>query len=352
MSKKPYIYEGLEYLEILKQKDWNDPDINPDDLLEYSEFQKPYMSDKGDNNYAGWEFSFPPFTFPDIDPVTYPDPVENICNIQDDCRAVGIIGPHEMDCGDCYTYSHIHVVESCMLQWWMAYGNWYIKGDPGWCYQLFEGPIMTTICCNEDVEGVITLVYEGPLGCDAQIDITIGCGVCCEDFTLEGADTVTAGEVWTGVISPACPSLECNVVSNSGCSIGCTLDATGSTVTVTTDAEDCGSFTVTVSQDMGASCPAVSQSKTVRISEGQWNYCNSLTFGGLHICWGTPWEGGQYNAIVSCGTGGWGFINARDCDGNIIHMFEYLQDCCDGCGSCVAQSHTRGYQSAIWSCTC
>jgi hypothetical protein len=354
MSKKPYIYEDAEgWLQIAKRKDWNDPKENPMDLLPYSELQRPYGEGKN-RGYPEWEWSFPDDDMPPIDDVTYPDPVGK-CNVRDNCMGVGIIGPHELDCGDCYTYTHVHVIESCQLQWWMAYGNWYIKGDPGFASQLFEGPIMTTVCAADDAEGVITLVYEGPLECKDQIDITISCGQCCEEgegFSLTGGDTVVSGEVWTGTISPPCPSLECSVVSNSGCDIGCTLNAFGSQVVVATDPDDCGSFTVTVSQPSKGECAGVSASKTVRTSEGQWNNCNNLTFGGLHICYGTPWEGGQYAAIVSCGTGGWGYINARDCDGNIIHQFQYERDCCPDCGSCTAQSHTRGYASQIWSCTC
>jgi len=352
MSKKPYIHEGLEWLETTKKVDWNDPVANPDDIMPYSEFQKPYLDKDGDNSYPSWEWTIDPTTWPPIEDVTFPDPVPHPCNVEDNCRAVGIIGPNELDCGKCYTYTHVHVVESCELQWWMAYGNWYIKGDPGFASQLFESPIMTTVCAADDAQGVITLVYEGPLGCDDQIDITIGCDQCCEDMELTGSDTVNSGDTWIGTISPACPDLDCSVTSNSGCSIGCLLNATGSQVQVGTDEGDCGSFTVIISQDIGGDCAPVTTSKTVRLSEGNWEPCNALTFGGEHQCYGNLWIEGEYKATVDCGTGGWGFINARDCENNIIHRFDYEPDCCDGCGSCYTQHFTRGYTSLVWSCTC
>jgi hypothetical protein len=352
MSKKPYVWSAMEWMEFSRRKDWNDPTVNPDDNIPYSEFQRPYNLPPGVDNYQADEWTWPTTDWPKPEVTIDPDPLKHPCNIEDDCMAVGIIGPDSLDCGDCYTFTHVHVIESCELQWWMAYGNWYIKGDPGFCYQLFESPIMTTICCNENVEGMITLIYEGPLGCDAEHPITVGCDECCEDIELIGSDTVTSGDPWIGTISPACSGLECNVSSNSGCDIGCQINPQGSQVLVATDPDDCGSFTVTVTQAPSGDCEGDSATKTVRLSEGNWEACNALALGGEHQCYGNTWTDGEYRATVGCGTGGFGFINARDCDGNIIHRFDYIPDCCDGCGGCYTQHFTRAYASQIWSCTC
>lgn len=356
MSKKPYIYKGFEWLEIARKTDWNDPRHNPNDLSPYSEFQKPYLSEKGDNDYPSWEWSWPPFSWPPLDDITYPDPVENDCSVDEDCVWAGIMGRDDMQCDECSPYTVAFLWLGCgIAPGWAALGSWTLASETtgGGCHFLFENPtVIATVCCDSGAVGQFTVTYQGVLDCVGSKTVLVGCGECCEDMELTGADTVTSGESWVGTISTPCPSLTCSVVSNSGCTIGCLLNEAGSQVTVATDAGDCGSFTVTVSQDIGGDCPSVTSSKVVRLSEGNWNSCNTLTFGGTHVCYGNAWTGGMYRATVDCGTGGWGFINARDCDSNIIHQFTYEEDCCDGCGGCVALSHTRGYTSLIWSCSC
>jgi len=94
MSKKPYIWGSLEYLEFSQRKDWNDPDVNPDDLAEYSELQKPYALPDGVDDYMSWEWTWPDINFPDIPPLVISDPVEgNPCDRDTVCSGAGIIGP-------------------------------------------------------------------------------------------------------------------------------------------------------------------------------------------------------------------------------------------------------------------
>ena len=273
MSKKPYIYEGFEWLEIVKKKDWNDPSVNPDDLAEYSELQKPYFSDDGKNNYPDWEWTWPDLTWPDVPPTTT-DPIEHPCNIEDSCVAVGITGPTEMDCGDCFPYSHVHVVLTCDPQWWMAFGSWIVvekNFQQGDCEISSQSPIMCTVCCTDDAQGNFHLRYEGVLECVDEIEISVDCGECCEEMELTGATTQATGTTWTGSISPACPCLTCEAVSNSGCTVGCTLNEAGSEVTVT--APDCGGVTVTVTDEcVEGECEANTASATFNVTGdgGDW----------------------------------------------------------------------------------
>lgn len=106
---------------------------------------------------------------------------------------------------------------------------------------------------------------------------------CCDAFSLTGSNTINPGGSWIGTISPPCPGAACEVVSNSGCSITCIVDEAGSQVEVIPDPNDCGSFTVTVTEegDIGDGCSAHSASKTVRINNtgqgGSWTTVGSPT---------------------------------------------------------------------------
>jgi hypothetical protein len=286
MSKKPYRFEKQEWMELSQRKDWNDSTVNPDDLAEYSEFQRPYALPKGEDSYPAWEWGWPDIEFPDIPPIIYPDPIDHPCSIDENCEWAGIIGPDEMECGDCYTFTQAHIWYGCdIAPWWAAYGSWELKNVNtvgGTCYQLFTGPIMTTVCCDETVEsGNFTVVYNGVLDCKGSKDVLVTCDLCCngeDGIVLTGADTVAAAATWTGTITPACPNTTCEVTSNSGCSLSCTVNAEGSQVTVTPGASDCGSFTVTVTDPGGTEqCPAGTSSKTVRITGGgaSWQFVQS-----------------------------------------------------------------------------
>jgi hypothetical protein len=333
MSKKPYMYEHLEWLEIFKRKDWNDPTVNPDDLAEYSEFGKPYAQPDGEDTYQGWEMTWPDNDFPDIPPIITPDPVENPCNIEDSCTAIGIIGPDEMECGDCYTFTHAHVVLSCEPQWWMAFGSWDFDPLDSECSLLFSpGPIMATVCCPDGKGGSFKLSFSGPLECSDSKEVVVSCDECCEEFSLTGNSTVTAGQVWVGTISPACPCAECTVVSNSGCTLGCVMNGSGSQVAVTVGGGDCGGFTVTIiDKCSGDECEANVDSKFVTINGGDWVFDVSASDLGVAGCIGCGSGGGSQNFGTSCYVGEYwygGFDPVdTDCSGSFASQCKGPDDC-------------------------
>lgn len=301
MSKKPYIYEKQEWLEFFQRKDWNDPSVNPDDLAEYSEFQRPYDTDDK-SDYPGWEWTWPDINLPGIPPIVYPDPIESPCSIDENCVWAGVIGPDELECDECFTYTQAHVWYGCdVAPWWAAYGSWTLETQTqgGNCYQLFTGPIMTTVCCDDVTTGSFTVIYNGPLECQGQKEVQVTCGKCCQELTLTGSDTVGQSATWTGTISPACVDVECSVTSNSGCSLSCVLNEEGTQVTVSTGVNDCGGFTVTVTgPSSGEECPENSDSKHVRITggTGDWRFDTTgtaLSCGEVAAC----------NADGNCGCG-------------------------------------------------
>jgi hypothetical protein len=346
-SSKPYLAGKMEYLEMIRRKDFWDSDVNPHDELEYSEFQKPYaLDDDEDDAYPSWEWIFPridpwpdPFPLPDIDP--------HPCSFDDDCVWAGIIGPGEMECEDCYTYSQAHVYYGCdVAPWWAAYGSWTIDSNvtDGRCYLLFSGPVMATVCCEEDSVGSFTLTYSGPLDCNGSISVDVTCGRCCEDMTLTGADTVAQSGTWTGTISPACPGVECSVTSNSGCSLSCVLNEAGSEVTVTVGSSDCGGFLVTVTDASvaGGECAANTDSKHVRITGGTGDWRFDTT--------GTAISCGEVTACNEDGNCGCGYGSAYPHSACVVdNQYKYGLnnggdfDCSQNYGrSCLAGS----------SCTC
>jgi hypothetical protein len=285
MSKKPYIYEHLEWLEIFQRKDWNDPTVNPDDLAEYSELQRPYALPDGEDSYPAWEWTWPDINFPDIPPIVKPDPVDNICNVEASCAGVGVIGPDEMECEDCYSFTSIHVIVACEISWWMALGSWEITDkafSSGDCWLRGESIIFGTVCCDEDTFGSFTIKYNGPLECTDSKQVLVTCGDdCCEALELYGADTVSAGSMWVGTIIPPCPIAECEVISNSGCTFSCLMNESGSLVTVMTGGGDCGAFTVTVTREPdGIDCEGEVATKGVRIIDGAVSWHHDESFGG------------------------------------------------------------------------
>lgn len=91
---------------------------------------------------------------------------------------------------------------------------------------------------------------------------------CCEDLSLTGADTVNPGATWTGSIVhgvDCCEDMDLQVTSNSGCTIGGVLDELCHEVLVSVGDSDCGSFTVTIT-DQKEGCPGETAEKTVRIN--------------------------------------------------------------------------------------
>lgn len=276
---KPYLNAGKEYLEQSRIADWVNDRVNPSDLAEYSEFQKPYTQDKEEDNYPDWEWTWPDWNWPPIPKVTIPDPVPNPCSVDEDCVWAGIIGPDTLECGKCYPYTQAHLYIGCdIAPYWAAFGSWELSGGNGDCYLLFgdQTSLIATVCCDDAASAqTLSLCYNGPLNCTDCISIVVECEECCEDFTLSGNGTVNSGNTWTGTIDPACPGATCEVTSNSGCDLACEVNGTGSQVTVETGINDCGGFTVTVTDaGVGAECSANNASAYVRIigGTGAWRF--------------------------------------------------------------------------------
>lgn len=271
MSSKPYLAGKQEYLEYMKRKDWINPDTNPDDLAEYSEFQKPYaLGDREDDSYPAWEWNWPPISIIPLDPITYPDPVENPCNIEASCTWAGISGANEMTCGECQSYTHIHVWESCPgdLPYEAAFGGWFLSGGNGKCY-LIPGLVIARVCCDDDAGDQQLVLYWDGIGCSAEYPITVkDCVECpCEPFTISGSGTATTNSTWTGTVDPACPGATCEIIPGGGGDItdysGCTLNEAGDEVQVSIAGGACGTFTVSM-----VGCNDISSSTVVRITDG------------------------------------------------------------------------------------
>ena len=366
-SDKPYLAGSREYLELQRSRDWWDEDVNPNDNAEYSELQKPYaLGEDDDDSYPAWEWTWPDIDLPEIPPIIRPDPVENPCSIDEDCVWAGIIGANEIECGDCYTYTQAHIYYGCDLApWWAAFGSWTVEFllSSGGCEQVFTGPIMTTVCCDDDAEGTIVVTYDGPLDCKGSFETAVTCSDCCGDegTTLTGADNVDAGDTWTGTIDPACNGFSCRVTSNSECIIGCSINEAGSQVTVDVPGAACGSFTVTI-WDTKSGCGATA-SAIVRINDnGTWRSCGSDSCAQGAFCSG-PWCGGDQQGPgspsdnshyfeVYCFGGGTCQSGDRTCvcdDGYSVGV-TLAAYCCNGCQDCVADWTAIGGQVYVWEC--
>lgn len=370
MSRKPYIFEKLEWLEIASREDWINDKTNPDDLAQYSELQRPYAQPEGEDTYQGYEWTWPDINFPDIPPIVTPDPGEpSPCTIDEDCVWAGIIGPDSMECDECFTWSQAHLYYGCdIAPWWAAFGTWTLDSADDECFLLFSGPVMATVCCSSvAATQTLTLSYQGPLNCYGSVEIIVECGECCAEFTLSGASTVAPGSTWTGTISPACPGASCTVISNSGCSLDCTVNEAGSQVTVDTDAGDCGGFTIIVTDETTGECTANSDSMFVKITGGVWTHDQSSSDLGLRGCdTGTcPGQGGntaKYNDFCYSGAykyGGWEVVGLA-CEGNWGYWCYGTGECSadgsqppcmsksDTCGDCIAWSWWR----CVYECSC
>jgi hypothetical protein len=317
MAKKPYIYESLEgWLQITRKKSWYDPVNNPGDLAPYSEFQRPYINDR-DMSYPEWEWSWPTSTWPPIDDISWPDPIDN-CSIDEDCVWAGLIGPEEMECDQCFTWSQAHLWLGCGdAPWWAAFGTWSLvekQFTTGDCKFLFQGPVMATVCCDDDAVGRFSIRYDGALDCVGEMEVEVTCG-CCQAFSITGAETVNPGEDWTGVIDPPCPGSTCSVMmtasDDSACTSGCAVNGSGSLVTVSAGTDDCGGIRVTVTD----TCEENSASADVRINNtgqggawgsgcGQWStiFCPTAGCPVVYVYYG--WV----RAVLKCGNLG------ADCD--------------------------------------
>lgn len=359
--KKFYISDDREYLELMRKESFEEQNMKMyEDTIPYSEFHKPYHYE--DEEYPWWEWTFPDYPFPDLPPTDGDIEPSSPCSMDGDCKWAKIFGTDSINvCGTNYMYSQMHYWEGCSVApWWAAYGSWALEEKPGGVELISSSPVMATIHVDETAStGIARLCYYGPLGCSDCKNIRITCDECCEDFTLTGASTVDPGSQWTGTIDPACPGAKCWVVSNSGCTITCQVNEAGSQVTATPGASDCGSFKVTVYDDVFG-CDQNNAEKWVRINDtgqgGGWTVCYSDAEGAcITQCtceedWADGrivFTGGTGVGCLFCSVDPW--VELFDCDGNSIGLHCMTEACpCDGCSYCSQQKA----QVERWECEC
>ena len=284
---KPWMATELPYLDQYRFKTFEDGDPSGG-YAKYSELQKPYMYDEDiPEDYIWWEW-----VWPDFPPIGDFDPIDtDPCHISEDCTFARIIGTDKIECGDCYTFTQLHVYIGCeMAPWWAAFGSWELIDPPTGVDMRFSGPVMATICVADDAsDGTFTIKYNGPLNCVDEMDVRVEeCG-CCKEFVVEGPTTINPGATWQGVVTPSCEDATCAVTSNSGCTISCEMNPNGSKVFAYPGASDCGSFKVTVSYTEGG-CDSQEAYQWVRINNtgqgGSWveettDWCWGSTCGSL-----------------------------------------------------------------------
>lgn len=285
MSKRrPYIYEDREWLEISQIPE--KLDVQGDEVP-LSEVDQPYLfADEEDDNYQPYEYDYklPPWTPPGMpgpDPVPIPGP----CNQETKCGFVALVDvPETVECEETYFFRTIHSVAGCEpASFEDAFLTWRLEG-PGELVQQAVGAKYIAPANNDGAE-VTVIVSSADGSCSDSRTFRIDCAVCCEDFEIVGADTVNANSTWIGSISPPCPGATCTVSSNAGCPMTCSVNVSGSTVSVPVGIKNCGSFTVTVTEDVSTpqkqedNCQQKTASKTVRINDNSsWILCGGSSF--------------------------------------------------------------------------
>lgn len=293
-KRRPYKYQDREWLEIANIRE--KIDVQGDEVP-LSELDQPYLyGNDEDDNYLPYETDWPdpppggPYPVPD--PVPIPGP----CNQEGGCNFVTIANvPETIECNATHHFSSLHVVYGCEgASFEDAFLTWTITA----------GEILSPKGATEDSPAVggVGMTWKAPDCCDGQevvvcvssIDgscsdcrsFKLECGLCCEEFEIIGADTANPSSIWSGAITPPCPGAECTVSNNSGCPMECEVNPDGSTVTVGVGAKNCGSFTVTVTEDVSTQqkiedeCTAETATKTVRINGngGGWQACGGGSF--------------------------------------------------------------------------
>lgn len=194
---------------------------------------------------------------------------------------------------------------------------------------------------------------------------------CCESFTVtEDQTVVDPGGVATFTINPPCPGATCEVTSNSGCTLGCSVSPSGKSVVVVVGASDCGTFTVTVTSVGTTECPEESDtSGGVKINNtgqgGAWEHDIPNPNPGCSEC-GAGGAVTQYTDSCLFGVYKYGGFDPTDnnpCEGTWTVQCKGPADCnghgseppCTskgcGCGGdypCCAW----GWWRCAWECTC
>lgn len=285
MSKRrPYIYQDREWAEIANIQE--KVDVQGDEIP-LSELDRPYLyGNDEDDNYQPYEYDWP-MPPPGIGPwPPDPVPIPGPCDAEDGCGFVTLVDvPETVECDSEYWFRTIHEVHGCesatfedaFLVWSIDAGEILSTTPPGMRWKAPD-------CCDGQEVTVCVSSIDG--SCSSCRTFKLDCAACCEEFVVTGADTVNPGTVWAGGIDPPCPGAECTVSNNSGCPMTCEVNPDGTTVTVPVGIKNCGSFTVTVTEDTATpqkqedNCPGESATKTVRINGNGagWKLCGSGSF--------------------------------------------------------------------------
>ena len=358
MSKRrPYIYQDREWLEIANIQERQD--VQPDDMPR-SELDQPWrFGNDEDDTYPAYEDDLLPCPTcgpwcppcPGVDPVPIPGP----CDQGTGCDFLTLTSvPETIECGTTYNFTTIHVVSGCepasfedaFLSWSITAGDILDTTPPGMTWKAPE-------CC--DGQEVTVTVSSAAGDCSDVRTFKLECPACCSDeMAITGADTANPGTTWVGGIDPPCPGATCTVSNNSGCPMSCEVNSSGTTVSVGVGVKNCGSFTVTVTEDTSTpqkqedNCPGESATTTVRINGngGAWQNCGG---GSFFLCNGPfcscTFTAGDRRWRIWIGAGIFcGFCLTRSCvfpfPGG-IHQWGPVPHCaneCDTNGPCAGSS--------------
>jgi hypothetical protein len=310
-KRRPYIYQDREWAEIARIQE--KVDVQGDEVP-LSHLDRPYLyGNDEDDNYQPYETDWP-YPPPGIGPwPTDPVPIPGPCDSEGGCGFVTLVSvPETVECEDSYHFNTIHVVHGCEpARFEDAFLVWSLHG-PGTLTPTGVGATyQAPECCDGDEVTVCVSSIAGD--CADCRTFHLECAACCSDeMVITGADTANPNSIWGGAIDPPCPGAECTVTNNSGCPMACEVNSDGSSVTVPVGAKNCGSFTVTVTEDTSTpqkqedNCPGESATKTVRINGNGawWKLCGG---GSAFLCngpfCGCTYEDGERRWRIWIGAG-------------------------------------------------
>jgi hypothetical protein len=390
-GKKPYLTHNYRTMMKKKtQEEYYFHELHEDPM---SELLRPYLNDPDLPGFTGWEYMGPSWW--DWPPFIYPGgggPGAGGVGPYDDedglppgghCTECVLVGPASVECGSAWIGQVIPSQCAGFIVFAVGLGE----------SESFEaagnsaGVIVVAVPDDTSETAMLVCSSGGIHGVTCCMEVAIECITCCEEIDLTGSATQGVGTTWTGVISPACPDAECEVTSNSGCTLSCGVNEAGSEVTVAVGGGHCGSFTVTVTgPGSGGSCSENSDSVTVKITGngGDWKL---LTVNGpgvvgcnVGICCGCSYN----NIYAPCISGGFKYGTGQDpftgdnacrdvwsrqckgernescgpsnsappCDTNKSCAADAHPQCgkCDVDGGCCCMNHS--YWKCEWKCAC
>ena len=176
---------------------------------------------------------------------------------------------------------------------------------------------------------------------------------CCIAFTVTADQSVVdPGGVATFTVNPPCPGATCEVTSNSGCTLGCSISDSGHSVVVVVGNSDCGTFFVTVTSPSNEECSEESAiSGGVKINNdgqgGEWAYDQSSSDLGEQGCVACNCGGSITYPSGYCDLGEYrygGFGGATPCTGTVTSQCKG-----EGGGPCIACGGDDGNNICGWT---